>query len=65
MRVVVNGVRLFWFNRPGREGRPVDLLPALSRVRCTTLVLGGEEGPMTPIECQAEILALIRDFIAH
>jgi len=34
-------------------------------VRCTTLVLGGEEGLMTPIECQAETLALIRDFIAH
>ena len=31
----------------------------LERVRCPTLVLGGEEDPMTPIECQADIVAAL------
>jgi len=46
-----------WFTRPGGEGQTFNLLPALSRVQCPTLVLGGEEDPMTPIECQADIAA--------
>jgi len=44
-----------WFTRPGGEGQRFDLFPALPRVQCPTLVLGGEEDPMTPIECQADI----------
>ena len=44
-----------WFTRPGGEGRSYDLLPALRRVRCQTLVMGGEDDPMTPIVCQEEI----------
>jgi proline iminopeptidase len=48
-----------WFTRPGGEGHTFNLLPALSRVQCPTLVLGGEEDPMTPIECQAEIAAAL------
>jgi len=38
-----------WFTRPGREGHTFNLFPSLSRVQCPTLVLGGEEDPMTPI----------------
>ncbi|PYO04991.1 MAG: hypothetical protein DMD75_29680 [Candidatus Rokuibacteriota bacterium] len=30
-----------------------------SRVQCPTLVLGGEEDPMTPIECQVDIAAAL------
>jgi proline iminopeptidase len=48
-----------WFMRPGGEGHTFDLFPALSRVRCPTLVLGGEDDPMTPIECQADIAAAL------
>jgi proline iminopeptidase len=46
-----------WFTRPGGEGHTFNFLPELSRVRCPTLVLGGEDDPMTPIECQADIAA--------
>lgn len=46
-----------WFTRPGGEGHTFNVLPDLSRVRCPTLVLGGEDDPMTPIECQADIAA--------
>ena len=37
------------------EGVRFDLLPALARVRCPTLVLGGEEDPICPIETSQEI----------
>jgi proline-specific peptidase len=36
-----------------------DLLADLARIRCPTLVLGGEEDPMTPIEAQADIARAI------
>ena len=48
-----------WFTRPGGEGRGYNLLPALRRVQCPTLVMGGEEDPMTPIVCQEEIAAAL------
>lgn len=48
-----------WFTRPGGESHTFNLFPALSRIQCPTLVLGGEEDPMTPIECQAEIAAAL------
>ena len=48
-----------WFTRPGGEGHTFNLFPALSRVQCPTLVLGGEEDPMTPIECQMDIAAAL------
>ena len=49
----------YWFTRPGGEGHTFDLVPDLSRVRCPTLLLGGEDDPMTPIECQADIAAAL------
>ena len=48
-----------WFTRPGGEGHTFNLVPDLSRMQCPTLVLGGEEDPMTPIECQADIAAAL------
>jgi pimeloyl-ACP methyl ester carboxylesterase len=48
-----------WFTRPGGEGHTFNLFPDLSRVRCPTLLLGGEDDPMTPIECQADIAAAL------
>jgi len=44
-----------WFTRTGGEGRTFNLLPELQRVQCPTLVLGGEDDPMCPIECQEDI----------
>jgi proline iminopeptidase len=48
-----------WFARPGGEGRTFNFFPALSRIQCPTLVLGGEEDPMTPIECQQDLVAAL------
>jgi pimeloyl-ACP methyl ester carboxylesterase len=48
-----------WFTRPGGEGHTFNLFPDLPRVQCPTLVLGGEDDPMTPIECQADIAAAL------
>ena len=48
-----------WFTRPGGEGRTFNFFPVLRRVKCPTLVLGGEEDPMIPITCQEEIAAAL------
>ena len=42
----------------GEDGR-FDLLADLAKVRCPTLVLGGEDDPITPIEDAADIAAAI------
>jgi proline iminopeptidase len=48
-----------WFTRPGGEGRTFNFLPLLRRVQCPTLVMGGEDDPMSPIECQEDIAAAL------
>ncbi len=58
-RAIVNPEVLRWFTRPGGEGQTFDLFPDLPRIQCPTLVLGGEDDPMTPIECQADIVAAL------
>jgi proline iminopeptidase len=50
---------LQWFTRPGGESLTFDMLGDLSRIQCPTLVLGGEDDPMLPIECQADIAAAL------
>jgi len=35
------------------------MFPELDRVRCPTLVIGGEDDPMHPIESQADIAAAL------
>jgi proline iminopeptidase len=35
------------------------MLADLHRIRCPSLVLGGEDDPMLPIECQADIAAAL------
>jgi pimeloyl-ACP methyl ester carboxylesterase len=54
-RIVGNPEVLHWFTKPGGEDHTFDMLADLARVQCPTLVMGGEEDPMTPIECQADI----------
>jgi pimeloyl-ACP methyl ester carboxylesterase len=41
------------------EGFEVDLLPELPRIRCPTLVLGGELDPITPVADSEDIAAAI------
>lgn len=46
-----------WFNRVGDEGRSFDTLAQLASIGCPTLVMGGVDDPMLPIECQRDIAA--------
>jgi proline iminopeptidase len=50
---------LQWFTKPGGEGRSFNFFPDLHRIQCPTLVLGGEDDPMLPIESQADIAAAL------
>ena len=50
---------LQWFTRPGGESRSFNLFPDLHRIQCPTLVLGGEDDPIHPIESQADIAAAL------
>ena len=50
---------LQWFTRPGGESLTFDLFPDLHRIRCPTLVMGGEDDPIHPIESQAELAAAL------
>ena len=43
------------FSGPDGEGRSFDMLADLARIQCPTLVLGGEDDPMTPIQAQEDI----------
>ena len=49
-----------WFTRPnGGESHSFDMLAELSRIACPTLVMGGDDDPMHPIESQADIAAAL------
>jgi proline iminopeptidase len=48
-----------WFTRPGGESRSFNMLGELHRIRCPTLILGGEDDPIHPIESQADIAAAL------
>ena len=50
---------LHWFVRPGGESHRFDMFPDLCRIQCPTLVLGGEDDPIHPIESQADIAAAL------
>jgi proline iminopeptidase len=52
-------VGLRWFARPDGESHSFNMFPELGRIRCPTLVLGGEDDPMHPIESQADIAAAL------
>jgi pimeloyl-ACP methyl ester carboxylesterase len=52
-------VGLHWFARPDGESHTFNMFPDLHRIRCPTLVLGGEDDPMHPIESQADIAAAL------
>jgi pimeloyl-ACP methyl ester carboxylesterase len=50
---------LLWFTKPGGESRTFNMLPELDRIQCPTLVMGGEDDPIHPIESQADIAAAL------
>jgi pimeloyl-ACP methyl ester carboxylesterase len=50
---------LNWFTKPGGESQRFNMFPDLCRIQCPTLVLGGEDDPMLPIESQADIAAAL------
>jgi pimeloyl-ACP methyl ester carboxylesterase len=58
-RAVSRGEVLQWFTRPGGESRNFNFFPDLHRIQCPTLVLGGEDDPIHPIESQADIVAAL------
>lgn len=53
------GVALHWFATPAGESHTFNVFPQLHRIQCPTLVLGGEDDPMHPIESQADIAAAL------
>lgn len=58
-RAVNRSPVLQWFTRPGGESHSFNMLADLGRVQCPTLVLGGEDDPIHPIESQADIAAAL------
>ena len=59
-RGIVRQDVLQWFTRPkDGEGDRFNFLPDLHRISSPTLVMGGEDDPMTPIEAQIDIAAAL------
>ena len=52
-------VALHWFAKPAGESDTFNMFPELDRIQCPTLVIGGEDDPMHPIESQADIAAAL------
>jgi|SRR4029450_7083379 pimeloyl-ACP methyl ester carboxylesterase len=55
-RSVMNPEVFLHFAGPDGEGRRFNMLSDLGKIKCPTLVLGGEDDPMTPIEAQEDIV---------
>jgi proline iminopeptidase len=58
-RAVSRSEVLHWFTKPDGESHTFNMFPDLGRIQCPTLVLGGEDDPMLPIECQADLAAAL------
>jgi proline iminopeptidase len=54
-RAVSRSEVLHWFVKPGGESHTFNMFPDLGRICCPTLVMGGEDDPIHPIESQADI----------
>ena len=52
-------VALHFSAKPGGESDTFNMFPDLDRIQCPTLVMGGEDDPMHPIESQADIAAAL------
>jgi proline iminopeptidase len=58
-RAISRSEVLHWFTKPDGESHTFNMFPDLCRIQCPTLVLGGEDDPMLPIECQADLAAAL------
>ena len=58
-RAVARPEVLQWFTKPGGESRSFNFFSDLHRIQCPTLVLGGEDDPIHPIESQADLAAAL------
>jgi len=58
-RAVNRSEVLHWFTKPGGESHTFNMFSDLCRIQCPTLVMGGEDDPMLPIESQADIAAAL------
>jgi proline iminopeptidase len=52
-------VGLHFFAKPDGESHSFNMFPQLDRIQCPTLVMGGEDDPMHPIESQADIVGAL------
>jgi pimeloyl-ACP methyl ester carboxylesterase len=52
-------VALHWFAKPGGESDTFNMFLELDRIRCRTLVIGGEDDPMHPTGSQADSTAAL------
>ncbi len=59
-RTVMTSKVLIDFLGPGGEGLTFDMTADLAKIACPTLVLGGEDDPITPIESSEDIAAALR-----
>jgi proline iminopeptidase len=48
-----------WFTKPDGESHTFNMFPDLCRIQYPTLVLGGEDDPIHPIESQVDIAAAL------
>lgn len=58
-RLVANPGLWLAFHAPGGIWHRTNLLPDLHRIRCPTLILAGEEDPVTPLEDALEVAAAL------
>jgi pimeloyl-ACP methyl ester carboxylesterase len=58
-RAISRSEALQWFTRPGGESHTFNMFPDMGRICCPTLVMGGEDDPIHPIESQADIAAAL------
>jgi pimeloyl-ACP methyl ester carboxylesterase len=58
-RAVSRSEVLHWFTKPGGESHTFNMFPDLVRIQCPTLVMGGDDDPIHPIESQADIAAAL------
>jgi pimeloyl-ACP methyl ester carboxylesterase len=58
-RAVARSEVLQWFAKPGGESHTFNMFPDLARIQCPTLVMGGEDDPIHPIESQGDIAAAL------
>jgi proline iminopeptidase len=64
-RAVNRSEVLRWFVKPGGESRTFNMFADLDRIRCPTLVMGGEDDPIHPIESQADIAAALPAYLVQ